>query len=190
MKVLTKSEFLVNEDEYAKKIKDGAVFIYPTDTIYGLGCNALIPESVKRIRKLKQRPDQPFSVIIPSAKWLHDNCEVKPAYNKYIEQLPGPSTLIFKLKNKDAIAKNVNPNLENIGVRVPKHWFTRVVKDLKVPIVTTSANVSGGTFMTTLEDLNENIKHHVDFIIYEGEKTSKPSKVIDLSGDKPAILRK
>ncbi len=190
MHILTRSEFILNRDEYFQKILDGAVFVYPTDTIYGLGCNALLSRAVKRIRQLKQRQEQPFSVIVPSKKWIYDNCAVESNGFSYIEKLPGPYTLIFKLTNKDAVAKEVIPNLDNLGVRIPDHWFSKVSTALKIPIVTTSANVSGDNYMTSIDDLDDRIKHHVDFIIYEGEKRGRPSQVINLAGEKIEVLRK
>ncbi len=189
MRILTKSEFNLNRDELFQKILDGAVFVYPTDTIYGLGCNALIASAVKRVRQLKQRQDQPFSVIAPSKKWIYDNCDVKPDHFKWIEKLPGPYTLIFKLINKDAVVKEVIPGLDCLGVRIPNHWFSRVSTLLDIPIVTTSANVAGDNYMTSIDDLDERIKNHVDFIVHEGEKIGKPSTVLHL-GDKEIVLRK
>jgi len=190
MHILTKSEFILNRETYFQKILDGAVFVYPTDTIYGIGCNALISSSVKKIRELKQRETHPFSVIVPSKKWIYDNCDVGPDGPAHIEKLPGHYTLIFKLLNKDALAKEVNPLLSGVGVRIPDHWFSKVAAALKIPIITTSANISGGNYMTTIDDLDDSIKNHVNFIIYEGEKQGKPSKVINLMGEKIEVVRK
>ena len=189
MHILTKEEFIANREEYFQKILDGAVFIYPTDTIYGIGCNALIPKAVERIRKLKQREDQPFSVIIPSIDWIYDHCKVLPDSEEYINKLPGPYTLLFKLTDQKALAKEVNPKMKGVGVRIPNHWFTKVAAFLNIPIVTTSANVSGDNYMTTIEDLDDRIKNHVDFIIYEGEKHGKPSKIINLIDEGAKVIR-
>ena len=103
------------------------------------------------------------------------------AAQKWIDKLPGPYTLILHLKNKNAVAENVNNNLPTIGVRIPKHWFTDIVSELNIPIITTSPNITGGNFMTSLDDLDEDIKKNVNYIIYEGEKRGKPSELIDLT---------
>ena len=99
---------------------------------------------------------------------------------KWIEKLPGPYTLILKVRN-NAVAKEVNLNLSTLGIRIPDHWFSSFVSKLEVPVVTTSANKASDDFMTSLDDLDMDIKSSVDFIIYEGKKKGKPSKIIDLS---------
>ena len=169
---------------------ENSVFIHPTDTIYGLGCNATNKKLVQRIRDMKKRPDQPFSIIAPSKKWIYQNCNVTRQGAQWVEKLPGPYTLILNLKNKDAVASNVNNNLPTIGIRIPKHWFSEIVYELGFPVVTTSANVSGDDFMTSIENLNNDIKHKVDFILYEGEKRANPSQLIDLTLEKVQITKR
>ena len=180
MEVLTKAELQVRFDEIAERIKKGAVFIHPTDTIYGLSCNALDEKAVAKIRQLKQRQDNPFSVWAPSIEWIKKNCVTDKNSEEWLNKLPGPYTLILKLKNKSAIAKNVNLGQETLGVRIPEHWFSKAVSKLGFPIVTTSANQQGKPFMTKLENLDSEIEVGVEFIIYEGEKSGQPSKLIDL----------
>ena len=76
MIILTKKEAMFEKDKIVEEMKKGKIFIYPTDTIYGIGCNALISESVGKIRKIKNREAKPFSVIAPSKKWISKNCEI------------------------------------------------------------------------------------------------------------------
>ena len=189
MRIVTKQEFMMHREEFFEKIVNGAVFVYPTDTIYGLGCNAQISKAVKRVRELKQRPDQPFSVIAPDKEWIYDNCDIGSDGPAHIEKLPGPYTLIFKLLNKDAVAEEVMPGLNDLGVRIPEHWFTKISTMLDIPIVTTSANVAGDNYMTSIDDMDDRIKNHVDFIIYEEEKEGKPSQVINLAGESTSNKR-
>jgi L-threonylcarbamoyladenylate synthase len=190
MNVITKDEFSVNMEDFKMQIEDGALFIHPTDTIYGLGCDATHAAAVKKIRDLKDRHERPFSVIAPSKEWILNNCVVNDNSKKWINKLPGPYTLILKLKNKNCIAPNVNFDLETLGVRIPDHWFSNIVKEVGKPIVTTSANRSGENFMTSLDDLNENIEHKIEFIVYEAEKRGKPSTIIDLSKEKESIVKR
>lgn len=180
MQIFTKTELQLHFSKIAEQINSGAVFIYPTDTIYGIGCNALDTKAVDKIRALKERQNNPFSIIAPSKKWITENCVITKEGKEWLNKLPGPYTLILKLKNKKAVAKSTNPGTENIGIRIPDHWFSSVVQRLDFPIITTSANISAKPFMTSLEDLDPAIKRGVDFIIYEGEKKGRPSKIINL----------
>lgn len=170
----------MRKDEVYRKILKGTVFIHPTDTIYGLSCNALEEKSVAKIRILKERPETPFSVWAPSVDWIRQNCALDKEGQEWLKKLPGPYTLIVKLKNKKAVARNVAPKEDSIGVRIPQHWFSEVVKFLGFPIITTSANKAGQPYMTSLKDLDSEISKGVDFVIYEGEKISHPSKIINL----------
>ena len=181
MKVLTKNELKLRHSEFLNKIRKGALFVHPTDTIYGISCDATNEESVKKIREVKGRMTNPFSIWVPSIEWIRKNCQVNKNAEEWLEKLPGQYTLILKLKNKDVVAKEVIPGIDAIGVRLPDHWFSAIVRDLNKPIITTSANKAGEPFMTSLENLDEEIKGKVQFIIYEGEKKSRPSKIIDLT---------
>lgn len=186
--ILNRQELDREKSSIIAKIRKGAIFIYPTDTIYGIGCNALNKKAVARIRKIKKRDSSPFSVIAPSKKWVRENCTISKDAEPWIKKLPGPYTLILKIK-KGGVAKNVAPGVDTLGVRIPSNWFGTLVKEIGTPIVTTSANVSGKKFMTSLDNLDEAIKEGVDFIIYEGKKKGKPSKIIELTGKIRIIKR-
>lgn len=181
MRILNIDEFNMDKDSIIQSIADGAVFIYPTDTIYGIGCNAQITGSVKKIRELKLRAANPFSVIAPSAEWIRENCNVTKEAEGWIGKLPGPYTLILKLKNPHCVAKEVNQGLGTLGIRMPKHWISKVAAEADVPVVTTSVNRSSEDYMTSLDDIDYTIMGSVDFILYEGPKEGKPSKIIDLT---------
>lgn len=187
MELLTGKEAEERKSEIIKAMKPpaggGAVIIYPTDTIYGIGVNALDDGAVKRLREIKGREFKPFSVIAPSLKWIRENCvtdfkEAKEAMAK----LPGPYTIFFDLKNKNCVSPSVNPLDGSLGVRIPKAWFSDFVAAAGIPFVTTSVNLSGEPFMKKLEDLDDKIKNSVDYIIYEGELNGVPSEKIDLRG--------
>ncbi len=189
MLILSKEELGQEKDIIKAKLKENSpIFIYPTDTIYGIGCNALSKEAVEKVRIAKQRTKNPFSVIAPSKDWIMENCIVDDSGKEWLKKLPGPYTLIFKIKKK-CVAENVAPGLKTLGVRIPDHWFSDFVKELKIPIITTSANKSSEDFMTSLENLDMDIKGKIDFIIYEGEKIGRPSKIIDLTNKEKLIQR-
>lgn len=174
------------KDEIMFEIECGAVFIYPTDTIYGIGCNALDSEGVKKIRNIK-KSKKPFSVIAPGKNWIEKNCIIEKSHQKHLKKLPGKYTIILKLKNKNVISREVSKN--TVGVRIPKHKISKFVEELSFPIVTTSVNLTGKKFLTKLNDLDKKIKNQVDFAIDEGIINKKPSTIIDLIQKKPKILR-
>jgi tRNA threonylcarbamoyl adenosine modification protein (Sua5/YciO/YrdC/YwlC family) len=179
MNLVSKEELMKRKDFY-KEIMGDSIFIYPTDTIYGLGCNALHKELVKELRTIKNSGNQLFSVIAPSKKWIVDNCILDDKAEEWLAKLPGPYTLILPLKNKQCVVNNVSPGLETIGVRIPDHWIAEVVKELGFPIITTSVNVLGEEFMTSIDDLDPQIAHVVDYIFYEGVIVGNQSTIVHL----------
>lgn len=183
MEVLTQTELRLRWKEIKKKIESGAVFIHPTDTIYGIGCDAKNRTAIEKIRKLKKRPKSPLSVWAPSIKWIKQNCDINDAEN-YLKHLPGPYTLILPLNTDNNIANNVSLNLKTLGVRIPKHWFSSFVQKLGFPIITTSVNVHGEEFMTDIDNLDPEIKQGIDFLIYDGRKEGRPSKIIKVDSNK------
>jgi len=183
MIIVNFDEYNINRKSILKDIPK-SVFVYPTDTIYGIGCNALDEKLVSKIRKLKNS-DQPFSVIVPNKEWIYENCVITEEAEEWIRKLPGPYTLLLKLKNRNAVAKNVhNYNMNGdviLGVRMPNHWFLAISYTLKIPLITTSANVCGQNFMTSLEDLDQSIRNNVDYIFYDGPKKGTPSTIVHLA---------
>lgn len=164
-------------------IKAGKVFIYPTDTIYGLGCDATNAEAVKRIREIKKREEKPFLIIAPTFEWILENCFVNPEQEKIMrDKLPGPYSFFLKFKNKNVLAyKDIVPIDDGtIGVRLINHPFQKIVEQFGKPFVTTSVNITGQERATSLENIPEEIKQKVDRIIYEGVKDGAPSTRINL----------
>ncbi|MBS3100809.1 threonylcarbamoyl-AMP synthase [Candidatus Woesearchaeota archaeon] len=180
MRILNFEETNLEKQSIIDSIINGSVFIYPTDTIYGIGCNAQNSAAVKKVRQLKGRAASPFSVIAPSIDWINENCVITKESGEWLSKLPGPYTLILRLK-KECVAKDVNPGLRTLGIRIPNHWIRKLAADAEVPVVTTSVNRSSEDYMTSLEDLDPAIKSGVDFAIYEGKKEGRPSKLVDLT---------
>jgi L-threonylcarbamoyladenylate synthase len=173
------------QEELIKSIQKGAVFIYPTDTIYGIGCDASNPEAVRHIRGLKGS-EHPFSVVASSKEWINRHLVVKGhGRQEYVDKLPGPYTLIFEKKDKDFLREAAPGG--SLGVRIPDHPLTWILQKTGLPIVTTSANVSGSPFLVEPEDIKDYFD--VDFFIDAGRLPGNPSKVVDLTGHEPRIIR-
>ncbi|MCD4759843.1 threonylcarbamoyl-AMP synthase [archaeon] len=178
----------IDAKEIVKRMKAGEIFIYPTDTVYGIGCNAMKSGSVAEIRKIKRRnDDKPMSVIAPSKKWIYDNFEVNK--KGYIQTLPGPFTFILNIKNR-CVARNVNPKGGSLGVRIPYHAFTRLVKRANIPFITTSVNFSGRKPIREIKDISRAILRNVDVVIDDGFLHNHPSTLIDLTEEMAKIVRR
>lgn len=186
MEVMNLDELNVRKEELTKRIKEGEIFIYPTDTIYGIGCDATNREAVARIREIKIRYDKPFSVIAPSKEWIAENCIMTKEVEEWISRLPGPYTIILDLK-KQCVAREVNLHMTTLGIRIPKHPFSKFVTGLGIPIVTTSVNRTGQAYMTNEEDLDLNIRKCISFMVYVGEKSGKPSQIVNLATKKTMV---
>ncbi|MBU2497122.1 MAG: threonylcarbamoyl-AMP synthase [Nanoarchaeota archaeon] len=169
-----------------KAINKGRILIYPTDTIYGIGTDATNSKSVKVIRKLKNSK-KPFS-IIASKEWIRKNCVLRKEHEKYLRKLPGKYTFIIKLKNKKAISKEVNYGKDTIGVRIPKHPFTKYILASKKPFITTSVNITNKKFATNINEIPKKFKKHA-IIINAGKLKAKPSKIYDLTQTKARRIR-
>ncbi|HJX06179.1 MAG TPA: L-threonylcarbamoyladenylate synthase [Candidatus Nanoarchaeia archaeon] len=187
MRVINKDE-LKHNPQLVDDIKN-SVFVYPTDTIYGIGCDATNEKLVERVRQAKKSFDQPFSIIIPNKNMIYEHCVTDDKTREWADKLPGPYTLIFHVKKK-FFGDNVNPKDNTIGIRIPNHWFYHYVKKMKVPIVTTSANITGQDFMTSLEDLDDEMKKKVDYVIYDGPINGRPSTTVNLAKEKVEVKKR
>ncbi|HIJ11981.1 TPA: threonylcarbamoyl-AMP synthase, partial [Candidatus Woesearchaeota archaeon] len=187
IEVLTRAELEMRKEEILTKMRQGTIFIYPTDTIYGIGCVATNEEAVKKVRDIKQRPSSPLSIWVPNMKWISTNCVITPSAAEWLGKLPGPYTLILPLDTENALAPNVT-NKNSIGIRLPAHWFHEFVQELGIPLITTSANITGHQFMTSLENLDSDVEKHVELMIYEGPKEARPSKIVHV--DREEVLER
>lgn len=176
-------------------LQQGGVILYPTDTIWSLGCDATNEEAVKRIYRIKQREDsQSMLILIENINLLERYVKEVPeiAYD-LIELSEKPMTIIYPG------AKNLAPNLmaENgsIGIRASGETFTRkLIQRLKKPIVSTSANISGKPSPGNFSEISPEIKNTVDFVVsYRQDELGPvtPSSIIRLGlGSEIEILRK
>ena len=188
MRRISSSERYDQKNQLLAKLKEQNVLVYPTDTVYGIGCDATNKEAVKHVRNAKQGPDKPMSVIAPSHEWITKHFHVDQAVQDALENLPGPYTYILRVKQR-GVADNVAPEKNSVGIRRPDHWITSLVERLGKPLVTTSANISGEPTANTINDLPEAFTEHVDVAIDEGRIKGSASTIIDYSGDEPERVR-
>ncbi|MDR2683065.1 MAG: threonylcarbamoyl-AMP synthase [Dysgonamonadaceae bacterium] len=156
-------------------IRQGGIILYPTDTIWGIGCDATNAEAVRRIYDLKQRPDtHSMLVLIDSADYLPHYVENLPEVAKdLIACAVRPLTIIY------SGAKNVASNLiasdGTLGIRVTCEAFSaRLCRLLKKPLVSTSANISGQPAPATFSGISPEIRRGVDYVVnYRQQETQK-----------------
>jgi len=174
----------------AKALARGRLIVYPTDTLYGIGANALDGKAVKRLLLLKGRGGKPISIIVHSLADVGRYCVVGERERAFMERIfPGPYTAILKkgVEFPDGVG-----TADTIGVRVPEHLFARVLSmRMGFPITATSANVSGERPPACAEEVGEVIASGVEVVVDGGRtKHGRESTVIDLTGATPAVLRR
>ena len=179
---------VINEEEIIKEMRNGKIFIYPTDTIYGLGCNALDSYAVRKIRDIKKRSLKPFSVIAPNKEWIFKNFKVLK--KEHVNKLPGPFTFILERKTSNSVAREVALRSNSVGVRIPNCKFTEIVRRAKIPFVTTSVNISGKKYATSIKDIEREIFDRVDIIIENGVLNRRPSILLDYRESIPKIVKR
>lgn len=178
-----------------KILKNGGLVIYPTETLYGIGADALNPEAVNKLVAYKNRPfGKPFSIAVTDSEMAEKYAQVnKTAKDLYQKFLPGPVTIISKGLHK--VAPGVESEDGTLGIRIPSYKLvTDIVKALGHPITATSANASYKKRPYKVSDILENLsdkqKGLIDLIIDAGElPRNEPSSVIDTTLDEPVILR-
>src|SRR3989344_1392321 len=143
--------------KFLDAVKMGEVFVYPTDTVYGIGCNIEKEESVKKIIEAKQRdPKKPLSIISTSINWILENCEVSDFNKNLLNQLfPGPYTAVLKVKKESKLPGYILSAETTIGVRIPRHQLTDLIREASITIVTTSVNISGQQAITKIDEIPE-----------------------------------
>ncbi|MBO5351126.1 MAG: threonylcarbamoyl-AMP synthase [Alistipes sp.] len=169
-------------DEAVKVLRAGGLILYPTDTVWGIGCDATNEEAVQRIYALKQSENKhAMLVLCPSADEIVRYVNRAPGIAfEVMEMATSPLTLI--LPGAVGVAKNLIPDEGTLGVRVPDHAFCQLLlRKLGRPLVSTSANISGEKTPRTLSEITPEIVAGVDYVVnprFEGRPTGKSSSII------------
>jgi L-threonylcarbamoyladenylate synthase len=147
-------------------LRNGGVILYPTDTIWGLGCDATNPEAVQKIYEIKQRSDQKSLLV------LLDNAGKIPSY---VQEIPDIAWDLIDLSEKPLTiiysdVKNLAPNLTaedgSIGIRIPDDLFCqKLIQRFKKPLVSTSANISGESAPQNFNEISTEIIESVDYVV-------------------------
>ena len=170
-----------------KVILDGGIILYPTDTIWGIGCDANNTEAIKKIFALKQRDEaKSMIILLDTENKLESYIQEVPsiAYD-LIEYAENPLTLIMPG------AKNISPALVaadgSVGIRIAKHDFCQqLIQRLRKPLVSTSANISGRPSPQTFDEVDQAIINGVDYVVnldQHSTEKKKPSTIMRLNPD-------
>ena len=178
--------------EAAAILRRGGLLGIPTETVYGLGADALNEDAVRRIFEAKGRPqDNPLIIHVPSADWLARYCRDVPdaAYQLAAQFWPGPLTMI--LPRRDIVPLRTTGGLETVGVRCPDHPVTlAIIEAAGVPIAAPSGNTSGRPSPTTAGHMMEDMLGKIEGIVDGGPCTvGVESTILDLTVQPPRLLR-
>ncbi len=178
--------------EAGKMIRDGKLVAFPTETVYGLGADAMNPKAVKKVFKAKNRPvDNPMIVHISDLKQLKTVAGKVPKSAKLFMKAFWPGPLSIVLPKNEELSDVVTAGLDTVVVRFPKHPIARaLINESKTPIAAPSANLSGKVSPTRAEHVEEDLQGRVSLIIDGGEiEYGLESTVVDCTSNKPTILR-
>ena len=178
--------------EIARTIRQGGIAVFPTETVYGIGTNGLKENSVKRLYEVKQRPlNKPISLLVNGINMINEIAQEITDLEKALikEFFPGPLTII--LKKKDTVPNIVTANSNMVGVRMPSNEIAlKLIEYAGVPIATPSANISGKTSGTNMEDIMKDFEEKVDYFIDDGpSKIGISSTIVQVIDGVPHILR-
>lgn len=192
MKTVSFPDFLNQQAFFLEQAQQGKIFVYPTDTIYGIGA-MVNPKSIFQIYKAKQRQDNKhYSIIAPSFTWIKtyfkNTGDIETQQKQRQFQFPwrGVTILLEPNAQYKEQAKLLSWN-NLIGVRLIQHPFQNFVKKLWQAFITTSANLSWQKNITHINDIAEQMKQDIDYIIDDGTHDGKASVVIN--GKTGEVLR-
>jgi len=181
-------KILKSINKASELLLSGKIIIYPTDTLYGLGVDATNTLAIRNLNKLKNR-EQAYSIIVDSIDMLKKYAKINFEIEKKIKSmLPGSFTIILN-QTKNNLSPLVSPNLNTIGIRIPKSEFIlRVVKQIKKPIITTSVNIHGEQPLNEIKLIN---KRYNNINIFEDSHItkSKGSTIVDFSKNPFRVIR-
>jgi len=174
-------------------LTSGGVILYPTDTIWGLGCDATNPGAVEKIIQLKKRPEQKSFVVLVSSEReiLKYVAAPDPAVFEYLEKVTRPTTVIYN--NALGLAENVLATDGSVAIRICQDEFCKhLIKRFRKPIVSTSANLSGEPSPRIFKEISKEIINGADYVVHyrqEEETPSAASSIIKWGSEGPIIIR-
>ena len=193
-------------DLIAGYLKSGKVIAYPTDTVYGLGCDARDVAAITRVNKIKgEKGKKPLLVLISDFKMLKKYCFVNTLQMEYLKSVwekPHPSLSLVRrgvlrpvtviLKRRPILPDELTGGLNSIAIRLPKNDFLiKIINQAGFPVVSTSLNKKGGKPLLEVKNLEKYFKYLPDLAVDAGTLKGKPSRLVDIRDIKNVkIIRK
>jgi L-threonylcarbamoyladenylate synthase len=176
----------IGDPELVETLKNGAVGVIPTDTVYGLVCDAADEQAVARLYSLKRGEHQP-GIVIAADIYQLIGLGMKPRYLKAVEQFwPGPVSIIIPTAKLDYLREGI----EGLAVRVPSDVMIHTLLTQTGPLLSTSANQPGGPIASTISEAQADFSEQVDFYVDGGDYSGRsPSTLIRIVDDVIEVLR-
>lgn len=182
------SEPNINEEVHNafEAIKNGGIILYPTDTVWGIGCDATNPEAVKKIYALKQREESKSMIVLVNSERMIYNLfkDIPEVAWQIMDLSEKPTTLI--LDEPRNVAPNIIAPDKTLGIRMVKEPFCyKLMERMKKPLVSTSANISGMPTPNSFKEIDHHVLDGVDYIVnlHRDKIAPKPSTIIKLGND-------
>jgi len=173
-------------------LKNGGIIIYPTDTVYGIGCSVYDTRAIERIYQIK-RQDQhkPFSFVCSDLSHISEYAKVSNTAFRLMKQLiPGPYTFILPASRLKQLPKSMISKRKTVGIRVPDNKISlMLVKELGHPILSASVTNGDGSVITDPEIMENHYGKRVDLILDGGKSNTELSTILDLTEEKGVVLR-
>lgn len=175
-----------------EKLSEGKVILYPTDTVWGIGCDATNKEAVNKIYQLKNREEsKSLIILVSSIKMLKEYVsEVPNEAIKVLNTFEKPTTIIYNKPKK--LAKNTIATDNTIAIRIPKDDFClEMIEKFGKPIVSTSANISGSDTPKCFSEISKAILNNVDYTVplHQNKINQNSSTILKIEGDKIKVIR-
>ncbi|MGM0397473.1 MAG: L-threonylcarbamoyladenylate synthase [Halobacteriota archaeon] len=168
-------------EQAADAIRSGRLVVYPTETVYGLGADALDEAAIERVFAAKRRDhEKPVSLAVPTVDRAFEYVDATDREATFMREfLPGPVTVV--VAKRDPVPDVLTGGRQRVGVRVPDHDLARSLLDAVAPITATSANVSGTPSVTDPDDLDPAIRKAAAVVLDGGETAGTASTVVDVA---------
>ena len=190
---MTKSFFDIEVENALSVLRNGGIILYPTDTVWGIGCDATNEAAVRKIFQLKQREDSKSMIVLVAEERAILEYVAAPDMGvfDFIKQQQRPTTVIYE--NAIGLAQNLIAADGSLAIRIVQDEFCRhLVKRLRKPIVSTSANISGAVTPQSFSAISEEIKNGVDYVVQwrqDDQQALHPSQIIKWQHGTPVFIR-